>query len=129
MNRTGKTNTVGEWTTPSAKIGLMYASDYALSLGSSALTLTVLSNTSTLKTGWMHQSNNDTTKSSYEWTLSRLGARSGGIAAWLVHSDGGVSNSYVNYSYGVRPVFYLTSDVNITSDGDGTLENPFIIQE
>ena len=46
----------GVWTTPSAKIGLMYASDYALSLGSSALALTVSTNYSTLKTGWMHQS-------------------------------------------------------------------------
>ena len=54
----------GAWTTPSAKIGLMYASDYALSLGSSALALTTGTdeNAATLKTGWMHQSNNDTTK-------------------------------------------------------------------
>ena len=30
----------GAWTNPTSKIGLMYASDYALSLGSSALALT-----------------------------------------------------------------------------------------
>mgnify|MGYP004509445003 CR=1 FL=1 len=64
MNRSTKTSTVGEWTTPSAKIGLMYASDYVLSLGSSALAITgsTKDNAATLKTGWMHQSNNDTTK-------------------------------------------------------------------
>ena len=40
MNRTGKSSTVGEWTTPVAKIGLMYASDYTLSLGANALAIT-----------------------------------------------------------------------------------------
>ena len=30
----------GAWTNPTSKIGLMYASDYALSLGASALALT-----------------------------------------------------------------------------------------
>ena len=76
MNRSTKTSTVGEWTTPSAKIGLMYVSDYTLSLGSSALAMTgsTSANQATLKTGWMHQSNNDTTKSTWEWTLSRRGA-------------------------------------------------------
>ena len=46
----------GAWTNPTAKIGLMYASDYALSLGSSALAITTGTgtNVATLKTGWMH---------------------------------------------------------------------------
>ena len=130
MNRTGKSSTVGEWTTPSAKIGLMYASDYQMSLGSSALALTgnTSANQATLKTGWMHQSNNDTTKSSYEWTLSRHGDLYGAFYAWAVSSDGYGVNYRVDYSNGVRPVFYLTSDVKITADGTGSLENPFIIE-
>ena len=72
----------GVWTNPTAKIGLMYVSDYALSLGSSSLALTTGTgtNAATLKTGWMHQSNNDTTKSNYEWTLSRIGANK-----WPLH--------------------------------------------
>ena len=41
-----------------------------------------------LKTGWMHQSNNDTTKSSYEWTLARYGDYGGGFLAWYVYGDG-----------------------------------------
>ncbi len=129
MNRNTKTSTVGEWTTPSAKIGLMYASDYTLSLGSSALAITggTYDNRATLKTGWMHQSNNDTTKDSYEWTLSRFGPHSGWYA-WLVNSGGYVNGESVKYYYCARPVFYLTSDVKITSSGDGTLENPFIIE-
>ena len=128
MNRTGKSSTVGEWTNPVAKIGLMYASDYQMSLGSSALALTGSSNSSTLKTGWMHPSNNDTTKSSYEWMLSRIGAYSGNFYAWFVNSDGGVNGETVNYPHGARPVFYLTNDVKITADGTGSLENPFIIE-
>ena len=129
MNRSTKTSTVGEWTTPSAKIGLMYASDYTLSLGSSALALTgsTDANKATLKTGWMHQSNNDTSKSSYEWTLSRIGASSSTFDAWIIYSVGNVNNFSVHYSYGARPVFYLTTDTKF-SDGDGSLENPFIIE-
>ena len=120
----------GEWTTPSAKIGLMYASDYALSLGSSALALTTGTgaNTELLKTGWMHQSNNDTTKSTYEWTLARVGTNVGRFTAWYVAIKGGVNSSLsVNISYGVRPVFYLTE--NVTALGAGSLENPFIITD
>ena len=128
MNRTGKSSTVGEWTTPSGKIGLMYASDYQMSLGSSALALTGSSNASTLKTGWMHPSNNDTTKSSYEWTLSRYGAySSGNFNAWGVRGDGDVDFNYVAYSYGARPVFYLTSNQAFLS-GEGSLDDPFMIQ-
>ncbi len=131
MNRSTKTSTVGEWTNPTAKIGLMYASDYTLSLGSSALEITgsTKANQATLKTGWMHPSNNDTTKSSYEWTLSRAGdAGRHDFRAWSVYSDGCVGNNAVTISYGVRPVFYLTNDVKITVGGNGSLENPFIIE-
>ena len=130
MNRSTKTSIVGEWTNPVAKIGLMYASDYTLSLGSSALAITggTYYNIATLKTGWMHQSNNDTTKNIWEWTLSRYGADSDNFFAWRVASDGSVGGDYVRTPGAVRPVFYLTSDVKITSGGDGSLENPFIIE-
>ena len=117
----------GEWTTPSAKIGLMYASDYALSLGSSALALTGSSNASTLRTGWMHPSNNDTTKNIYEWTLSRYGTVGGDFYAWPVTPPGDVNYSNVTNSFGARPVFYLTSDTE-TSGGSGALDDPFMIQ-
>ena len=120
----------GEWTNPVAKIGLIYASDYALSLGSSALALTTgaYDNMDLLKTGWMHQSNNDTTKNIYEWTLSRGGAYGGIFIVWSVDSSGYVSHYSEEESLGVRPVFYLTNDVKITADGDGSLDNPFILE-
>ena len=120
----------GAWTTPSAKIGLMYASDYALSLGASALALTTgtYTNRDMLKTGWMYQSNNDTTKSATEWTFSRYGAYGSYFCAWYVTGSGYVYHEYsVNKAYGARPVFYLTIDTKV-STGDGSLENPFIIE-
>ena len=119
----------GAWTNPTSKIGLMYASDYALSLGSSALALTTGAgaNRVLLKTGWMHQSNNDTTKSSYEWTLARYGDDVGDFYAWLVPAAGDVYSYYVNSSYGVRPVFYLTSNQAFLG-GNGSLDDPFMIK-
>ena len=130
MNRSSKTSSIGSWTNPTAKIGLMYASDYTLSLGSSALAITgsTYTNSTTLKTGWMHQSNNDTASSSHEWTLSRYGDTGGNFRAWYVVSDGSVGNYLVYDAYGVRPVFYLTSDVKYNS-GTGTYTDPYIINE
>ena len=127
MNRSTKISTIGSWTNPVAKIGLMYASDCQMSLGSSALALTGQSNSSTLRTGWMHQSNNDTTKSATEWTLSRRGANGSTFYAWAVTSGGRVSSSNVDYACGARPVFYLTSNQAYLG-GNGSLDDPFMIQ-
>ena len=77
-NKTSNTITIGQWTTSNAKIGLMYASDYQMSLGSASLGLDSQNNYTTLKAGWMHQSNNDTTASTSDWTISRMGAHSNG---------------------------------------------------
>ena len=124
----------GEWTNPTSKIGLMYASDYALSLGSSTLALTTGTdaNKALLKTGWMHQSNNDTNMSTEEWTINRIGNNGSALfLAWSIHSGGPIYSVPLRemFMLGVRPVFYLTNDVKITSDGTGSLENPFIISE
>ncbi len=129
MNRSSKTSSIGSWTNPTAKIGLMYASDYTLSLGSSALAITggTYDNRTTLKTGWMHQSNNDTTSSTTEWTLSRFGDNSGCFNAWFVLSGGYVSADSVGYADGARPVFHLTSDARI-SGGNGEYTNPYILK-
>ena len=132
MNATSKENycgacVIGEWTTPTAKIGLMYASDYQMSLGSSSLSYTGSSNYTTLKTGWMHPSNNDTTSSISEWTLSRYGGDGDLFLAWIVDSGGIAFSDYVLNTYGVRPVFYLTSDARI-SGGNGSYSNPYILE-
>ena len=130
MNRSTKTSTVGEWTYPTGKIGLIYASDYVLSLGDEALAITgsTSSNLAKLKTGWLHQSNNDTSKSSYEWTLARDGAASGSFVAWRVASSGNVSDGSVTSSRGVAPVFYLTTDI-YKKGGTGTYSDPYTLSE
>ena len=129
MNRSSKTSSIGSWTNPTAKIGLMYVSDHTLSLGSSALAITggTYDNRTTLKTGWMHQSNNDTTASTREWTLSRGGGFRGDFDAWLVTSDGIVRGLIVNDAVGARPVFHLTSDARING-GNGEYTNPYILE-
>ena len=131
MNRTGKTSTIGEWTTATAKIGLMYASDYALSLGATALAMTTGTYTgeATLKNGWMHQSNNDTSASIDEWTISREGPGPNRyeINPLAIHDDGTINSYGELATIAVRPVFYLTSDVKFTS-GTGTLTDPYILE-
>ena len=126
MNRSSKTSNVGIWETVSGKISLMYVSDYLLSLGSSALDYISSINTSTLKTGWMHISNNDRQVSGYEWTSTRYGGGGGYYGSWLVFSNGRVGYYDVGgVNHSARPVFYLTSDVKIS--GEGTTTNPYII--
>ena len=113
------------WTsTVSAKIGLMYIHDYyyAYALGGTP------ESSSNAVTAWIHLSENDTSApSTDEWTMSRRGFFAGvNYRAWNVASGGTVG--YPNLAVGdsVRPVFYLTSEVKITS-GTGTATDPFII--
>ena len=74
----------------------------------------------------MHINNNDSgTPSKFEWTSSRYGVYYGYYDAWRVHSYGGVNDGYVNFTVSVRPVFYLTSDVELS--GEGTIGSPYII--
>ena len=118
----------GEWTTSTGKIGLMYVSDYVLSSGSSYLTIINDAIINLFKTGWMHPSNNDTAKDTFEWTLARGGNKTDYFFALPINSNGGVYNDGpVDESLGVRPTFYLTSDVT-SSGGTGTLEDPFVLQ-
>ena len=75
---------------------------------------------SCVNTGWM-----DTTTVSYWWTLSPFAGRSS--IAFNVNSHGYFNNNYygyVDYSYGVRPAVYLSSEVKITG-GDGSDVSPF----
>ena len=132
MNRNSKAIAVGSWTMPSAKIGLMYASDYALSLGEKILLAIGSSDFATLKTGWMHHDNNDKTKSTEEWTISRYGnyvRKNVGeyYFAWSLAEDGLIYSQEVSSSSAIRPVFYLTTDV-VYSSGTGSIDDPFMIE-
>ena len=135
MNRSSKTNNIGVWTYPLGKIGLIYASDYVLSLGAEALAITgdedqvitgsTKDNAAKLKTGWLHYTND--VNLSADWALARTGADDVYYsAACLVAEAGYISDASVTSAYGVTPVFYLTSETTL-SGGTGTYTDPYII--
>ena len=89
------TNTTDNATTYSAKIGLMYVSDYGFAASPDAWTLTMSSynNTTATNNNWMYMG-------LYEWTISRNAGYSDN--AFSVGNDGNVDIDRVNYNNGVR---------------------------
>ena len=114
------TNTTDNATTYSAKVGLMYASDYGFAAAPSAWTanLNAYNGEAIKNVNWMYMG-------LYEWTISRRADYSDN--AFLVSYTGDVSNGSVgNLALGVRPVFNLSSSVNYVS-GSGTAADPIRI--
>ena len=113
------TNTTDNATTYSAKIGLMYVSDYGFAASPDAWTLTMSSynNTTATNNNWMYMG-------LYEWTISRNA--DGSFNAFGVSVDGGVGYGSVHYSYGVRASFSLESSVSYVS-GSGSMSDPIVI--
>ena len=110
-------NTTDNKTEYSAKIGLMYVSDYGFSAAPSAWTTTLkdYDDAAITSANWMYLG-------FYEWTISRFANYSS--AAFLVYSAGDVKSQYVDNSmFGARPVFSLSSSVTYVS-GDGTQNSP-----
>ena len=107
----------------SAKIGLMYVSDYMYAAPQDKWTL-VGSNSDVSKDYRAATSVNWMYMGLHEWTISR-----NVDDAWYVFrvSDNGeVGGSIAYNAYGVRPVFYLTSSVNYVS-GSGTAVDPIVV--
>ena len=99
-------------TTYNAKIGLMYVSDY----GYAASPNYWATFESSKGSNWLNVN-------IIEWTISRRLDYPG--YAFVVASTGFVGDLDVyNNNYGVRPSFYLKSNVAITS-GDGSRNSPF----
>ena len=114
------TNTTDNATTYSAKIGLMYVSDYGFAASPDAWTLTMSSynNTTATNNNWMYMG-------LYEWTISRYADYSN--FAFFVNYDGRVHyNFYVSSNYGVRASFSLESSVSYVS-GSGSMSDPIVI--
>ena len=103
-------------------------SDYALSIGEESLNYVCYSNFDDLKNSWIYIANNNS-NNTYEWTISRYGVSGGIYKSWRIQNNGRISEDDVSLAGVIRPVFYLASDVNITNEGDGSLENPFVIVE
>ena len=101
-------------TTDSMKIGLMYVSDYGFAASNSHWTTELYNYESATSDNWLYLG-------SSEWTISRYSDTS--HYAFRVYSSGFVDNYTVNRSFGVRPVFYLTSSITYAS-GSGLSTDP-----
>ena len=114
----GSTSSNGE-TESSAKVGLIYASDYGFAAAPSAWisTLYDYDGEAIKSANWMYLG-------AYEWTISRSADDSN--LAFYVYSDGNVFSYLVNGYFAVRPVFSLSSSVNYAS-GSGTAADPISI--
>ena len=118
------TNTTDNATEFSAKIGLMYVSDYMYAVPQDKWTLVGYNSDASkdyraaTSVNWMYMG-------LWEWTISRRAGYSSD--AFSVYDTGIVSFSYVgNRAYGVRPVFNLSSSVNYAS-GSGTAADPILV--
>ena len=114
------TNTTDNATTYSAKIGLMYVSDYGFAASPDAWTLTMSSynNTTATNNNWMYMG-------LYEWTISRDAVSS--RDAFGVDRGGGVDGYGVyDDDDGVRASFNLESSVSYVS-GSGSMSDPIVI--
>ena len=117
------TNTTDNATEYSAKIGLMYVSDYGFGADPSAWTTTLYNydgsvNGSTIRSlNWMHMGY-------YDWTISRIADYSDG--AFYVYGDGFVLDGIVDRNTAVRPSFNLESSITYVS-GSGSASDPMVI--
>ncbi len=112
-----------------AKIGLMYWYDYYYSYydGADESTRGNAGAYSKLTNAWLHfRRDGYNTSTSCEWLMSRWGVystSSTSVYAFGVYYDGDWYRNYLIYTYGVRPVFYLSSTAKIL--GDGTKSSPY----
>ena len=119
------TNTTDNATTYSAKIGLMYVSDYGFAASPSAWSTTLNNydgyddnNVAIKDTNWMFIGSDD-------WTISRSADRSD--YAFYVGYVGSVNDYGRVYDYyGVRASFSLESSVSYVS-GSGSMSDPIVI--
>ena len=117
----GTTVYSGRPTSTTGYIGLMYPSDYGYSVLSSSCARTTnlgsYNSANCAGQSWLYGKG-------YEWTLTPSSSNSFGV--FCLDYDGSVSNLSADYGYGSRPVLYLDASV-YKIDGDGSLENPYIV--
>ena len=113
------TNSTDNATEYSAKIGLMYASDYGFAAAPSAWTtqLSSYDGEAIKNVNWMYMG-------LVEWTISRYADNA--YRVFYVSNAGHVRNNIADDADGVRPVFYLSSSVNYVS-GSGTAADPILV--
>ena len=101
----------------SAKIGLMYVSDYAFAASPSVWTLIMSNNNeNTINNNWIYMGE--------EWTISRYADTSG--SAYYVQKNGVIDFNAIITQHAVRPSFILESSITYVS-GMGSMSDPIII--
>ena len=117
----GTTVYSGRPTSTTGYIGLMYPSDYGYSVLSSSCTRTtnLVSYNSAKCAGqsWLYGKG-------YEWTLTPNSSNSNIV--FSLYDGGTLYSRNANNGYGSRPVLYLDASV-YKIDGDGSLNNPYIV--
>ncbi len=130
--------TTGKWRgTLTAKIGLMYISDYTLSGGDGLLChyVTPDSAYTECKKSWLHISNNDSLalsganppeqKDSIIVCIPPSSGQNNCASTWVIADNGSVTVNGLDRYSSARPVFYL--DAGIKLEGKGTLTEPYYI--
>ena len=116
----GERNNLGYENNPTiydAKIGLIYPSDYGYATIPENWTTNLYDYNTELNTdsNWLYIG-------LFEWSITPIVTTSSNT--YYIHSDGRISNGYSSNVFAVRPVFYLQTNVILTS-GDGSKSNPF----
>ena len=113
----GERNNAGYQSNPTedtAKIGLMYPSDYGYAASPENWTTDLLSYNSE-NNNWMYMG-------LIEWTITPYSSSSSNV--FYVFYNGNLSNRNASNGYSARPVFYLKSSVEL-SGGIGTSSDPY----
>ena len=117
----GTTVYSGRPTSTTGYIGLMYPSDYGYSVLSSSCTRTTnlgsYGSATCAGQSWLYGKGD-------EWTLTPSSLLS--IFVFHLSNIASVYSNYANGGWGTRPVLYLDASV-YKIDGDGSLNNPYIV--
>ena len=106
-------------------VGLMYPSDYGYAAGNTCAMGIILNNynDNCYKRDWLWMNNSSNYSNGEEWLIS-----SSREVVFTVLSSGSVYTMSVKRGASVRPTFYLSSDVVITS-GTGTSSDPYLVSK
>lgn len=115
-------------TTWDGKVGLMYVSDYGYAVRSSdcsrSKNLSSYYTNSCYANDWLYYGS-ESLSPNYTWFITPYSEDTSNT--FYIYSNGQIRYNLVTGSIGVRPAFYIPSNVSVTS-GTGTASDPYIIE-
>ena len=114
----GENNNAGYGANPTTytdEIGLMYVSDYGYAASPANWTTYLRDYNDITNNNWLYLGDD-------EWTTTPTTAYTSSV--YNIGHSGYLTDTYVDFDYQIRPVFYLNTNVGI-SDGIGTSVNPY----